>query len=387
MERRAIPPAGDMVGTRIGIFAAVMAALLVTGAVAADLPKSSQAVLDQLKLKPDILNGLDEELAVPADWIEKARANPMVKVTGSDDPPLYAQLIKPFQERYPWIKLQYFTGSANERVIKPLVAYQTGRSIADVVFSMDASTTNYAKDGISANLTDMPAYKNAMPGANPPSGLTATFRARPYCMAYNTQLLKRDELPKTWKDLPDSKVLADGRIGAVMLPHLWFMPLWGKYGEDWAVKYLDDYFKKLKPQVRREGINAVTSLVGAGELYASMPAYPERIKQIQDKGAPVAWYCPDMIPLNFSRLAIFKNSPGTWGGRIFANWLLSREGQLAQLAVFGTPPVHKDLQSPDFHVFPDEIRGKPFISFDDQEQTDKFLKIWNSYALAAKPGR
>jgi iron(III) transport system substrate-binding protein len=374
---------------RAGIVGVALATVMVIGTAAgsAELPKSSQAVLDQLKLKPDILNGLDEELAVPPEWVEKARQNPTVKVTGSDDPPLYAQLIKPFQERYPWIKVQYFTGSANERVIKPLVAYETGRSIADVVFSMDASTTNYAKDGISADLRDMPTYKTALPGANPPTGLTATFRARPYCLAYNTQLLKRDELPKAWKDLADSKVLAGGRVGAVMLPHLWFMPLWGKYGEEWAVKFLDDYFKKLQPSVRKEGINAVIGLVGAGELYASMPAYPERIKQIQEKGAPVAWYCPDMIPLNFSRLAIFKNSPGTWGGRIFANWLLSKEGQLTQLAVFGTPPVHKDLQSPDFHVFPDEIRGKPFISFDDQADTDKFLKLWNTYALNANRAR
>jgi hypothetical protein len=55
--------------------------------------------------------------------------------------------------------------------------------------------------------------------------------------------------------------------------------------------------------------------------------------------------------------------------------------------VFGTPPIHKDLQSPEFNVFPDEIRGKPFISFDDQAETDKFLAIWNKYALAGKGAR
>ena len=123
------------------------------------------------------------------------------------------------------------------------------------------------------------------------------------------------------------------------------------------------------------------ALVGAGELYASMPAYPERVKELQDKRAPVAWYCPDLVPLSFSSVAIFRNSPGTFGGRIFVNWLLSKEGQLSQLAVFGTPPVHKELQSQDFHIFPDEIRGKELISFDDQAQTEKFLALWKKYAL------
>jgi ABC-type Fe3+ transport system substrate-binding protein len=379
-------PGRTIIGAVVVLVIAVIAAGA-TGARATDLPKSTQAVLQQLKLTPDILDGLDAELTVPPEWVVKAHASPTVKIAGSDDVPLYTAMIKPFRERYPFLKIDYYRGSANERVIKPLIAYQAGRYTADVVFSMDASTTNYAKDDISADLSDLPGYRNAMPGANPPGGLTAAFRARPYCLAYNTQLLRRDQLPKTWKDLVDTPVLAHGRIGAVMLPHLWMMPLWGKYGEAWALKYLDDYFTKLQPQIRHEGINATTALVGAGELYVSMPAYPERIKQMQDKGAPVAWYCPDMIPLNFSRLAVFRNSPGTWGGRIFVNWLLSKEGQLSQLAVFGTPPIHKDLQSPDFNVFPDEIRGKPFISFDDQAETDKFLAIWNKYALAGKGAR
>jgi iron(III) transport system substrate-binding protein len=358
-----------------------------TPAAAADLPKSTQAVLLQLKLNPDILNGLDDELAVPPEWVEKARKAPTVKITGSDDAPLYAKLIKPFLERYPFLKIDYQRGSANERVIKPLIAYQEGRYLADVVTSMDASTTNFAKNDISADLSDLPTYRSSVPGANPANGLTAAFRSRPYCLAYNTKLLRRDQLPKTWKDLPDTPALAHGRIGAVMLPHLWMMPLWGKYGEAWAVKYIDDYFTKLQPQIRREGINATTVLVSVGEFYASMPAYPERIKQMQDKGAPVAWYCPDMVPLNFSSLAVFRNSPGLYGAKIYVNWLLSKEGQLSQLAVFGTPPIHKDLQSPDFNVFPDEVRGKPFITYENQAETDKFLKLWNTYALSDQRGR
>ena len=368
------------------IFGGTLLVLLTTSSTLAhadDLPKATQALLNKLNQKPAVLDGLNSELAVPSDWIEKARRSPTVKVSGSDDVPLYAQLIKPFQERYPFIKIQYDTGSANERVIKPLVAYRTGRFISDVVFSMDGTAPEYAKDDISANLMDLPAYQSALSAGGMRSGLKVAFRARPYCLSYNTRLVRRDQMPKTWADLPNTEILAHGATGAVMLPTLWMMPLWGKFGEAWAVKYLDDYFKKLQPSVRQEGINATTSLVGAGELYASMPAYPERIKELQDKGAPVAWYCPDMIPLSFSSVAIFRNSPGTFGGRIFVNWLLSKEGQLTQLSVFGTPPVHKDLQSPDFHVFPDEIRGKEFISFDDPAEAEKFQALWKKYALTS----
>jgi iron(III) transport system substrate-binding protein len=374
-----VPTSGKTLG-------ATLLVLLMAGAGlarAGDLPKATQALLNKLNQTPAILDGLDSELAVPPDWIEKARQSPVVKVTGSDEVARYAQMIKPFQERYPFVRLQYSTGSANERVVKPLIAYLTGRPVADVVFSMDGSGSEYGKDDISANLTDLPGYKNALSAGGTRSGRKVAFRARAYCLSYNTRLLRRDQMPKTWADLPDTEILAHGVLGAVMLPQLWMMPLWGKYGEAWAIKYLDDFFRKLQPSVRQEGINATIALVGAGELYASIPAYPERTKELQDKGAPVAWYCPDLVPLSFSSVAIFRNSPGTWGGRIFVNWLLSREGQLSQLAVFGTPPVHQDLQSADFHTFPDEIRGKEFISFDDQAASEKFEALWNKYAFTS----
>jgi ABC-type Fe3+ transport system substrate-binding protein len=296
-------------------------------AQAEDLPKSTKALLAKLNQTRAVLDGLDQELAVPPAWIDKARQNPVVKATGSDDLALYAEMIKPFQERYPFIKLQYSTGSANERVIKPLVAYRTGRPVADVVFSMDGSGVDYAKEDVSADLSDLPGYRNALYAGGVRSALKVAFRARAYCLSYNTRLLRRDQMPKTWVDLPNTEILSHGALGAVMLPALWLMPLWGKYGEPWAVKYLDDFFRKLSPSVRQEGINATTALVGAGELNASLPAYPERTKELQDKGAPVAWYCPDLVPLSFSSVAIFRNSPGTWGGRIFVNWLISREGQ------------------------------------------------------------
>ena len=366
---------------RVTTVAAIAAAAVITvaaQAIAADPPKATQEFLKQLKLTPDILKDLDAELAVPQAWIDGARKSPTLKITSSDEAPLHATFVRPFLERYPFIKIQYQRGSANERVVKPLIAYREGRNVADLIRSMDGSLSEFTKINAAENLADLPALKNSV--AQRESALAVAFRSRPYCMAYNTKLLKKEQMPKTWDDLLTTTVLAGGRIGAVNLPHLWMMPLWGKYGEAWATKYLDDYFTKLQPQVRSEGINAAIGLVAAGEIYVSMPGYPERIKEMQDKGGPVAWHCPDLIPLNLSSLAILRGTPGINGAKLYANWLLSIEGQVAQLAVFGTPSVHKALQSAEFHVFPDEIRGKQFVSNDDEEQTAKFIEMWNKYA-------
>ncbi len=353
-------------------------------ATAADLPKATEAILQQLKVSADLLKGLDGELAVPAAWIDGARKANVLKITGSDEPPMQAALMKPFAERYPFIKVEYSRGAANERVVRPLMAYSQGRFLTDVAQSVNGSIAEFTKMNAAENLSNLPVFKSAVAGAHDPSGLAVSFRSRPYCMSYNTNLLKKEQLPKTWKEFPDTAILANGRIGAVMLPHLWLMPLWHTYGEQWALKYIDDFFVKMKPQIRPEGLNAAMALVGAGENYVSVPAYPERVKELQDKGTPIGWHCPDMVPLEMSKLSVFRGSPGIDAARLYVNWLLSSEGQLSQVAVFGTMPVHKDLQRKEFFTLPEEMEGKPFASYDDQETIDRFLVIWNKYAASAR---
>ena len=371
---------GSVLGAVVGV--ALTSSLL--PAVAANLPKGTEAVLQKLKISAELLNGLDDELAVPDAWLDGARKANVLKITGSDELPLQMAMMKPFAERYPFIKVEYSRGAANERVVRPLMAYSQGRFLTDVSQSVNGSVAEFVKMNAAESLSNLPSFKSAVPGAHDPSALAVSFRSRPYCMSYNTNLLKKEQLPKTWKELPDTVVLANGRVGAVMLPHLWLMPLWHTYGEQWALKYIDDFFVKLKPQIRPEGINAAMALVGAGENYVSLPAYPEQVKALQEKGTPIGWHCADMVPLEMSKLSVFRGSPGIDAARIYVNWLLSREGQLSQVAVFGTMPVHKDLQRKEFFTLAEEMEGKPFVSFDDQETIDRFLTIWNKYAATAR---
>jgi iron(III) transport system substrate-binding protein len=353
-------------------------------AAAADLPQSTQAFLAQLKLPASVMDGLDKELTVPQAWLDGARKLGVVRISGIEEPALQSQMIKPFLERYPFIKVDFQRGSANERVVRPLLAFREGRYLMDVVQSMNSAMGEFLKLDAAADITDLPVFNTVLPGAHDAKGIAIGFRAKAHCMSYNTDLIKKDQLPKTWAELPDSPLLRGGRVGAVMLPHLWFMPLWGKFGEARAVKYLDDFFVKLQPQIRREGLNAAMGLVAAGENYVSVPAYAERIKELQDKGAPIAFYCPDMVPMEMPKVAIFKGTPNIDAAKIYVNWLVSKEGQIAQMSVLSSQSVHKDLQSAKFVVFPEEIEGKEIISFDDQPTTDRFLEMWNKYAAGGR---
>ena len=64
----------------IFVFLLVLLISLPENALSASSPKSFQAVLNKLKLDETILTNLDDELRVPTEWIEKAKAEGKVRL-------------------------------------------------------------------------------------------------------------------------------------------------------------------------------------------------------------------------------------------------------------------------------------------------------------------
>lgn len=139
--------------------------------------------------------------------------------------------------------------------------------------------------------------------------------------------------------------------------------------------------RALKPRLRKEGQNATVALVAAGEFDAVIMASAFRIKQLRDKGAPVAFYCPEPIPVGPSRIVAFKGTRNEHAARLFINWFISKEGQIAQYYASYEEPVHRDLDRREFLLFPDAVLGKevaPLRSDDVVDATtEKVVSYWN----------
>jgi ABC-type Fe3+ transport system substrate-binding protein len=77
---------------------------------------------------------------------------------------------------------------------------------------------------------------------------------------------------------------------------------------------------------------------------------------------------------------MIKGNPHPYASKLWVNWFLSKEGQIAQYYADFATPVHKDLQTPEFLPFPDEIRGRK-IAFRDPIQLERDLPhvyaAWN----------
>src|SRR4051812_13110831 len=82
---------------------------------AEELPQATHAALKQVKLDPSIMAGLDEELNVPKEWLERAKAEGPAKVLGTWDPQQFQKLEPVFRARYPGVKINYARSSRYDR--------------------------------------------------------------------------------------------------------------------------------------------------------------------------------------------------------------------------------------------------------------------------------
>jgi len=371
-----------MLGKWIGrlLIGSALAVAAASVAAADPLPAATAKILKDLRLSPSLVAGVDRELAVPKAWIDGARQEGAVRILGSWDVGQFNTMVAPFKERYPFVKVEYSRGDFNARALRPLIALQEGRYLTDVLTGFGGSTYHYQKAGALEDLRPLPGFKNPLPGTGDPDGTWVGSRLRYWCMSYNTNLVKKEELPRTWEDILTDPRWRNGNIGVSNRPQLWLLMLWGEYGEKWTVDYIDKFFNVVKPQIRKEGQNALQSLVIAGEFHLAIPAADYRTKQYADRGAPISWHCPNPVPLAVSQIGILKGNPHPNAARVWVNWFLSKEGQIAQYRADLATPLHRDLQTPDFIPFPDEIANHTIASREpESEDVERLNEIWTSY--------
>lgn len=369
-----------------GLMVAATALMLtaVQGAVAADLPKATQKALAGLKLEASVLDGLDQELAVPKAWVDGALKEKETLISGTWNEREFSAMTAPFKERYPGVTLKYDRSGTAGRGTRVLVALAEGRVLADVLTSIADAMPQFVEAKALADMRDLPAFTGVMSDYVASDGTWASFKLSFRCMAYNTEKVKKQDLPEKWEDLLNNPIWRNGQLAISDHPNAWLLSLWSANGEAWGQDFTRRLFNEVKPQKRKEGMTQMTALTVAGEFYANIPSPEWVAKRYATKGAPVSYHCPIPVPISTSQIVMLEKSPRKNAARLFINWMLSREGQLLQYAETFAVPVHKALQSETFLPFANTIMGKPSVVRDegvlndDLQETvqDTWTKYW-----------
>jgi ABC-type Fe3+ transport system substrate-binding protein len=114
------------------------------------------------------------------------------------------------------------------------------------------------------------------------------------------------------------------------------------------------------------------------------------VREFAERGAPVSFHCPSIVPMAPTQIGILRGSPAPNGAKIFVDWFLSKEGQIGLHAATGAVSAHRDFQRPEFLNYPEQIVDpSKKIAVDNLDMTvlDAVQRLWTLGWNNELPGR
>lgn len=147
-----------------------------------------------------------EPASITPALVDAARKEAKVILYSSMDLPVGEKLGKAFEATYPGIEVQ-IERSGSERLFQRLnQEFASNIRAADVVNSSDASHfITWKKNGWLAPYVTEDIAQHFLPEYRDPDGMFATTRIWLSSIAYNTNLVKPEDAPKSFADLLDPK--------------------------------------------------------------------------------------------------------------------------------------------------------------------------------------
>lgn len=265
--------------------------------------------------------------------------------------------------------------ASGEKVAQRMITETRGnRFEADVVETDGAQMEILHREGQLARL-DVPSAADIPAAIKPPHGGYVPTRLSLYVFAYNTQRVKADEVPKTYEDLLAPRWA--GRFAVEAADVAWFAAVARAMGEAKGV----EFFRKLaaqKPSLR-SGHTLMAELVAAGEIDAAVDAHVQGVARLKDKGAPIDWRPLQPAFGQPSSVGVAAKAPHPNAARLFAEFVLSREGQeiiKARNRVPASTAVDSPLNKFDYRLI------APAIMLDEW---DRWSARWSELFLGGKP--
>jgi ABC-type Fe3+ transport system substrate-binding protein len=238
----------------------------------------------------------------------------------------YEARIKQFQEKFPGIQVSVeggFSNVLNQKIEQQLAG---GKMEVDFAFFQTVQDfVNWKKRG--ALLPFKPdGFDQIIPNLRDPDGAYMAFAVVAIAYAYNTSLVRADEVPRSALDF--LKPALRGKLISVY-PHdddaalYLFHLIVQKYG--WS--FMDRYMAN-KPHFV-QGHLPVARAIAEGKMAATLDATITTAGGLKRQGAPIeiAFSAEDETPVFTVTGGIFKDAPHPNAARLFLTWYLAAEQQ------------------------------------------------------------
>ena len=270
------------------------------------------------------------------------------------------QTVDKFEKKYPFIRVELFRTGGGPLLNKIFTEARGGRYSWDVVVGrgemvlplMDRKLVTSYRSPESRMIDEQLVDKE---------GFWTAYYVNSYVLGWNTKLVKREDVPKTYEALLNPK-WKGGLISLDTEAYGMVEGLKRVWGREKAL----DYFKKLaalEPVLKRGNTERV-QLTLAGE-YPLIIAYNQTIQRMTSRGAPIDWIPLEPAVTQVNPVLVAAKAPHPNAARLFYDYILSKEGQ-EQLRGYQRIPVRKDVEPDPPRLF----RGFKYVIENPEDYKD-----------------
>jgi iron(III) transport system substrate-binding protein len=248
-------------------------------------------------------------------------------------------LNEPFEKKY-GIKVTVWQ-AVGESILQRVLNESRSAPAVDVVHSTSTLLEALSRENV-LQAIHSPVQKTLLPAALPKHHMYASDLQYVVVQAYNTNKVKKDDLPKTYEDLLDPKW--KGKLSIEASDNDWLASVINDMGAEKGTQFFKDLVASNTLSVR-QGHTLMVSLVAAGEVPLALTVYQYSAEQAKKKGAPVDWFAIEPAVSIFSGVGVAKKAPHPNAALLYYDYMLGPDAQ-AILAKIGYPPTSTLVESP-----------------------------------------
>ena len=299
-----------------------------------------------------------------AKLIEGAKKEREVVIYGTMDLRSANQLNDKFREKYPFLDVKLNRFGSNSLVPRALAENRAGKQVADILQTNSLGLYFLRKEGLLGHYVS--PEDRFYPKQFKDQGYWTTTNMNVHVVAYNTRLLARERLPKTYEDL-----LNPAWRGRMVLDasEQWFALMLQIMGKDRGLKYIAGLAKQ-NVLLRRESSAMRAQLIAAGEAPLDIDSGLGPVDQLKKRAAPIDWLTLGAVPVVTSAHGLAARPPHPNAARLYIDFVLSREGQRLVLDI-GRQVARTDLLKEQ-----ENIKDLPLVPLDpaSAENMDNYAK-------------
>jgi iron(III) transport system substrate-binding protein len=232
-----------------------------------------------------------------------------------------SQITDAFEAKY-GIEVTMYRAESTQLLQRAMNEARAGRHVVDVVESAAAEVEAMEREQL-LRAVDLPVFEYMLEGAAVPGRAWVASRLTLFVVAYNTNLVRTEDVPYTFQDLLDPRW--KGKIGIEGENSNWLMEVSGALGRDETIALFREIAATNGMSARR-GHTLLVNLVASGEIPIGINAYHEHVDQARERGAPVDYVImPPVIAMPLVA-GVMREAPHPHAAILFMEFLLN-EGQ------------------------------------------------------------